>query len=246
MPRISCNSPYSAAARLSSSSFSTRGVDVNKPSPIAPLIFVTPLCAARTKRRSKIEALLLRRGAQEDIFTHAFLGDLDRLREVVGHDPGTAQAIDPAVDALQITPVHHAVAGGQMEALRALLSTVSQTNAPLRGASRAIREAVARENVAMVAMLLEHGASADVGRRRAVGSCTLSWRRCSRAPGRASSVRARGSGSRAPGTKDERMIRFMSPRCCVTARVSRTSASPGRAATVGEPRHCITPPRQAS
>jgi truncated hemoglobin YjbI/ankyrin repeat protein len=140
------------------------GVDVNKPSPIgptAPLIFATPLCAARTKRRTKIEALLLRRGAQEDIFTHAFLGELDRLREVVGHDPGMAQAIDPATDALQITPVHHAVAGGRMEALRALLSTVSQTNEPLRGAARAIRDAAARENVGMVALLLEHGASAE-------------------------------------------------------------------------------------
>ena len=137
------------------------GVDVNKPSPIAPLIFATPLCAARTKRRAKIEALLLRRGAQEDIFTYAFLGELDRLREVVGHNPRTAQAIDPAVDALQITPVHHAVAGGRTEALRVLLSTVSQANEPLRCAARAIREAVARENVGMVALLLEHGASAE-------------------------------------------------------------------------------------
>ena len=137
------------------------GVDVNKPSPIAPLIFATPLCAARTKRRAKIEAHLLRRGAQEDIFTYAFLGELDRLREVVGHNPRTAQAIDPAVDALQITPVHHAVAGGRTEALRVLLSTVSQANEPLRCAARAIREAVARENVGMVALLLEHGASAE-------------------------------------------------------------------------------------
>jgi truncated hemoglobin YjbI/ankyrin repeat protein len=140
------------------------GVDVNKPSPIGPmerLIFATPLCAARTKRRIKIEALLLRRGAQEDIFTHAFLGELDRLRVAVGHDPGMAQAIDPATDVLQITPVHHAIAGGRMEALRALLSTVSQTNEPLRGAARAIREAAARENEGMVALLLEHGASAE-------------------------------------------------------------------------------------
>ncbi len=137
------------------------GVDVNKPSPIAPLIFATPLCAARMKRRTKIEALLLRRGAQEDIFTHAFLGELDRLREVVRRDPGMAQAIDPATDALQITPVHHAVAGGRMEALRALLSTVSQTNEPLRGAARAIREAAARADLGMVALLLEHGASAE-------------------------------------------------------------------------------------
>jgi truncated hemoglobin YjbI/ankyrin repeat protein len=136
------------------------GVDVNKPSPIEPLIFVTPLCAARAKRRAKIEALLLRRGAKEDVFTHAFLGDLDRLREDVGSDPRAAQAIDPAVDALQVTPVHHAVAGGRVEALRALLSGVSQANEPLLGGARAVREAVARENVAMVAILIEHGANA--------------------------------------------------------------------------------------
>jgi truncated hemoglobin YjbI/ankyrin repeat protein len=140
------------------------GVDVNKPSPIGPMervIFATPLCAARTKRRTKIEALLLRRGAKEDIFTHAFLGKLDRLCEIIGHEPRVAQANDPAVDALQITPVHHAVAGGRIEALRALLSTVSQTNEPLRSAARAIRDAAARESVEMVALLLEHRASAE-------------------------------------------------------------------------------------
>jgi truncated hemoglobin YjbI/ankyrin repeat protein len=136
------------------------GVDVNKPSPIEPLIFATPLCAARTKRRGKIEALLLRHGAKEDIFTHALLGDLKRLREDVDRDPRTAQAIDRAVDALQITPVHHAVAGGRVEALRVLLGGVSQVNASLLGGTRAIRAAAARENVAMVAMLLERGASA--------------------------------------------------------------------------------------
>jgi ankyrin repeat protein len=140
------------------------GVDVNKPSPIGPmerLIFVTPLCAARTKRRTKIEAHLLRRGAKEDIFTYAFLGELDRLREAVGLDPGMAQAIDPATDVLEITPVHHAVAGGRAEALRVLLSVVAKTNEPLLGAARAIREAAARGNEAIVALLLEQGASAE-------------------------------------------------------------------------------------
>jgi truncated hemoglobin YjbI/ankyrin repeat protein len=136
------------------------GVDVNKPSPIEPLIFMTPLCAARTKRRSKIEALLLRRGATEDIFTHAFLGDLDRLHGDIGRDPRAAQAIDPAVDAMKVTPVHHAVAGGQVEALRALLSGVTRVHEPLLGGVRAVRQAVARENVAMVALLIEHGAGA--------------------------------------------------------------------------------------
>jgi len=136
------------------------GVDVNQPSPIEPLIFVTPLCAARMKRRGKIEAILLCHGAKEDMFTHAFLGDLDRLRADLGHDPRAVQAIDPAVDALQVTPVHHAVAGGRVDALRVLLSEVTRANEPLLGGPRAVREAAARQNVAMVTVLLEHGASA--------------------------------------------------------------------------------------
>jgi hemoglobin len=136
------------------------GVDVNKPSPIEPLIFVTPLCAARAKRRSKIEALLLRHSAKEDIFTHAFLGDMDRLHADIRRDPRAPQAIDPAVDALQVTPVHHAIAGKQDEALSTLLTGVSRANEHLLGSARAIREAAARENVAMVAMLIEHGARA--------------------------------------------------------------------------------------
>jgi len=136
------------------------GVDVNKPSPIEPLIFVTPLCAARMKRRGTIEALLLRRGVKEDIFTHAFLGELDRLHEDISRDPSAAQAIDPAVDALQVTPVHHAVAGDQVDALRALLSCIAQGDEPLLGGARAVQAAVARESVAMLVMLLEYGASA--------------------------------------------------------------------------------------
>jgi truncated hemoglobin YjbI/ankyrin repeat protein len=134
------------------------GVDVNKPSPIKSLIFITPLCAARMKRRPEIEALLLVRGAKEDIFTHAFLGDMDRLQKDI--DCGSVQAGDPAVDALQITPVHHAVAGGRIGALHELLCVISSTNEPLLVGARALRDAVACENVAMVAMLLEHGASA--------------------------------------------------------------------------------------
>ena len=134
---------------------------MNKPAPIDALIFVTPLCAARSKRRRQTEALLLDRGATEDIFTHAFLGDLPSLSDDLAADPSSAQAIDPAVDALQITPVHHAVVGGHVEALRALLSGAA-ADEPDRslGGARALREAVARENVAMVAMLLEHGVTA--------------------------------------------------------------------------------------
>ncbi|HET6146293.1 MAG TPA: ankyrin repeat domain-containing protein [Polyangia bacterium] len=137
------------------------GVDVNKPSPIGEtLIFLTALCAARGKRKKEIEALLLRRGAKEDIFTHAFLGDLEGLRDDLDRDSSSSQAIDPAVDALQITPVHHAVVGERGEALGLLLSRAAETNEPLVGGARALRDAAERQNVAMVEMLLARGASA--------------------------------------------------------------------------------------
>ena len=136
------------------------GVDPNKPSPIEPLIFVTPLCAARVKSRKEIETILVGRGAKEDIFTHAFLGDLGPLRDDLTREPTSAQTVDPAVDALEITPVHHAVAGARVDALRLLLSHASQVNGPILGGARAVRDAAARGSVAMVAMLLEHGADA--------------------------------------------------------------------------------------
>jgi len=138
-----------------------RGVDVNKPAPIETLIFITGLCAARSKRRKESEALLLKAGAKEDVFTHAFLGDIPRLEAELKRSPESAQAFDPAVDALEITPVHHAVAGNREEALRALLARVARAKKPLLAGARALREAAAHENVAMVSMLLESGANAE-------------------------------------------------------------------------------------
>jgi hypothetical protein len=139
-----------------------KGVDMNKPSPLAlvpsrdfeTLIFVTLLCAARLKRRKDIEVVLLRHGAKEDIFTHSFLGDLGPMEKDLADEPSSAQASDPAVDAFEITPIH------RVEALRALLARALDAKEPLRGCNRALRMAVAHENVAIVMMLIEHGADA--------------------------------------------------------------------------------------
>jgi ankyrin repeat protein len=72
-------------------------------------------------------------------------------------DPGLAQAADPAVDVLDITPVEHAVAGGQVPALRLILDHVAH---PLPGGVRALRGAAAQGSVAMAELLLAHGADA--------------------------------------------------------------------------------------
>ena len=121
------------------------------------VIFVTPLCAARMKRRAAVESLLLAAGAREDVFTSAFLGDLASLARMLAADPGLAQAADPAVDVLDITPVDHAVAGGQAAALRLLLDHVAH---PLPGACAALRGAAAQGSLAMAELLLARGADA--------------------------------------------------------------------------------------
>ncbi len=149
-----------------------RDVDVDKPSSISltrsrddeTLVFVTPLCAARLNRRTEITKLLLQHGAQEDVFTHAFLGDIGALQEDIAHDPGCAQVRDPAVDVLDITPLHHAVAGGSAHALQVLLTQAASAADPIRGLNRSLRVAVAHEQIEMVATLLQYGAAArDVG-----------------------------------------------------------------------------------
>jgi truncated hemoglobin YjbI/ankyrin repeat protein len=121
------------------------------------VVFVTPLCAARMKRRSAVESLLVAAGAHEDVFTSAFLGDLTSLTGMLTADPSLAQATDPAVDVLDITPVEHAVAGGQASALRFILDHVAH---PRTGYVRALRGAAARGSVAMAELLLAHGADA--------------------------------------------------------------------------------------
>lgn len=121
------------------------------------VIYVTPLCAARFKRRAAVESLLLAAGASEDIFTAAFLGDLTSLARMLTADPGLALATDPAVDVLDIRPVEHAVAGGQAGALRLILDHIAH---PLPDGVRALRGAAAQGSLAMAGLLLAHGADA--------------------------------------------------------------------------------------
>jgi len=140
------------------------GVNVNTPAPLHVdmigasfelVFFVTPLCAARLRDRSELSTYMLSRGAREDIFTAAFLGDLPLVRQLLAERPSLAQVSDPATDVLTITPIHHAVGGDQLQTLRVLLEHTTQ---PVRTGARALRAAAARGNRAMVELLLGHGA----------------------------------------------------------------------------------------
>ena len=142
------------------------GVDVNTPSPLPTsliggglegILLVTPLCAARMRRRSEVATHLLRRGARDDVFTAAFLGDLPLVRRLLAERPSLAQACDPATDVLTITPIHHAVAGNQVPTLRVLLD---HTTERVRTGARALRAAAQRGSREIIDLLLEHGADA--------------------------------------------------------------------------------------
>jgi truncated hemoglobin YjbI/ankyrin repeat protein len=147
------------------------GADANIPWPLPArltggalelVLFVTPLCAARMTGRPQISALLIGRGAREDAFTAAFLGDLPLVQRLLSERPSLAQAADPATDVLSITPIHHAVAGNQLPSLRTLLD---HTTEPVRTGARALRAAAERRGREMIELLLENGADA-----RAVGA----------------------------------------------------------------------------
>jgi hemoglobin len=141
-------------------------VDVDRPWPLPigvvggafeGVLYVTPLCAARMTRRSDVAALLDRRGSHDDIFTAAYLGDVAFMTQALTGRPELAQVPDPAVDPLSVTPVHHAVAGDQIAALRRLLE---RAGGRVLSGGRALRAAAQRGNRAMVHLLLEHGAEA--------------------------------------------------------------------------------------
>jgi hemoglobin len=151
------------------------------------VVYVTPLCASRFKRRAAVESLLLAAGASEDVFTAAFLGDLASLARMLAADPGLAQATDPAVDVLDITPVEHAVAGGQAGALRLILDHIAQ---PLPGAVRALRGAAALGSTAMTELLLARGADAT---RIGVGRWVLHPELAALLAGRGAAIDSSGS-----------------------------------------------------
>jgi truncated hemoglobin YjbI len=192
------------------------------------VVFVTPLCAARMKRRPAVESLLLAAGAHEDVFTSAFLGDLTSLAQMLTADPGLARATDPAVDVLEITPVEHAVAGGQASALRLILSHVAD---PLTGHVRALRGAAARGSMAMVELLLAHGADAT---RIGVGRWVLHPELAPLLASRGAAIDSSGSWIGASCTRKVRPASGRSTRQRCTTRPRRDSCGPSRSSSTTE------------
>ena len=105
------------------------------------LVDISPYCAARHKQHHAVAAFLLDRGAALDIYTAAYLGETEAVRECLDCDPDLAwaerkqndtlsarQARDarenaPVTREVVATPLHYAVAPGHAEIVALLLKS---------------------------------------------------------------------------------------------------------------------------
>ena len=87
---------------------------------LGTVVAVTPLALAK-KWRPALVAPLIDHGAIDDVFNAAWLGDLPALRGHVDRNPELLNAIDPADDFQETSPLCHAVCGGGIDAVKLLL-----------------------------------------------------------------------------------------------------------------------------
>ncbi|MEM7539249.1 MAG: ankyrin repeat domain-containing protein [Chloroflexota bacterium] len=105
----------------------TAGVDPNRAAPYKEgLIFqhlmLTPLCVALLKKHEETAACLTTHGAVYDIFTAAYLGNVEVVTQLLDAQPALANAEDPANDLLQTTPLFHSVMGRQRAVVERLFT----------------------------------------------------------------------------------------------------------------------------
>jgi truncated hemoglobin YjbI/ankyrin repeat protein len=135
------------------------GANVNKPAQPEYGLMRTPLCGARAKRKQEAVAVLLAAGAMDDVFTAAFLGDVESLRAALASDASLANEPDPASDFYRATVVDHAVRGRAPDATLNLL-TDHGARSPDHG-HHLLAHAACAGRAEVVSTLLEIGADAS-------------------------------------------------------------------------------------
>jgi ankyrin repeat protein/truncated hemoglobin YjbI len=126
-------------------------------------VSVTPLAIAK-KWQPGLVAPLVARGAIDDVFTAAWLGNMPALRGHLDRNRELVNAIDPADDFQEVSVLCHAVCGGNIEASKLLLERGADVR---RHSGKLLTLAVVMNRADLVKLLIENGA--DVERTRYLG-----------------------------------------------------------------------------
>jgi ankyrin repeat protein len=107
------------------------------------------------------------RGAFVDVCTACFMGDLERVRELLEQDPSLANRPSDYVTyyACSGTPLRNAAAAGHLEIVKLLLASGADPNLPeehIAPRGHALHSAVVNGHLEVVKLLLEHGAYPNV------------------------------------------------------------------------------------
>jgi ankyrin repeat protein len=127
-------------------------------------VMVTPWAIATARGFTKIVDLLGENGALSDVFSAAYIGDVDTLVAAWEVQPSLLHAEDPAEDFKRITPMHHAIAGGHAD-VAAWLTARGARIEPHSG--WLLTHAAVQNRDDLVELLLDNGA--DVHRAGILG-----------------------------------------------------------------------------
>ncbi|MCI0462305.1 MAG: ankyrin repeat domain-containing protein [Gemmataceae bacterium] len=139
------------------------GADPNAPGRIRSVIVVLlkPLCIARRYGRTATAELLVQAGTVMDIYSACFLGDAERVRELLERDPTLLVQEQEDDSVWRVTPLHFAVAGGHAELTLSLIAQGAKVAPYTRLLCNA---AVRMGHPELVQILLDGGADRELAR----------------------------------------------------------------------------------
>ena len=137
------------------------GADPNIPGRIRAEITVLlkPYCIARRYRRLALARMLEKAGTIVDIYSACYLGDTERVQDLLNAEPNLLTREQEADSVWRVTPLHYAVAGGHEQLARWLISE----GAPVKPYTRLLCDtAVRQKHPELIPVLVEGGADRDL------------------------------------------------------------------------------------